>query len=320
MLLALSIMTVGSVMPSVSMFRPTATLSQSMSNAVNCLANMVKNQISNGTLVYKPETKSWWINDKTQVADAYVLNALTPQQKRAAEQEAIACSVWLKKFMIEDVEAVTVSSSMNSNQNFSFEANSNSNTTPNNFWAKVFYPLVGLITGTATVNAIDSMNSSTNVAQELVPVREFSKNDVVGQTISTNVASFASKQTVSFADEVRALALSTGTKLQTFGSSACKNTLGKELGYFKHDGKVATTAAVAAVAGISYTTYKAYKNGSFSKLNPFRKAAVVAQEAPIIEKVVAPVVTPVVTPVVKHKRQFNTPKIWNAKTRTYVVA
>lgn len=60
--------------------------------------------------------------------------------------------------------------------------------------------------------------------------------------------------------------------------------INSRFGYFPHDGKVATTAAVAAVAGLSYATYKAYKNGYFSKLNPFRKTALVVQEATPVEQ------------------------------------
>ncbi|MFA5999264.1 MAG: hypothetical protein WC747_04565 [Candidatus Babeliales bacterium] len=124
---------------------------------------------------------------------------------------------------------------------------------------------------------------------------------------------------------------SVAAKTASAGKSVYQTTIGGEtLGYFKYDRQAATSAAALATVGLTYATYKAYKNGSFSKLNPFGKAAVVAEEivAPVVvaEEVVAtaPVVIAeeviVTAPVVMKKRAFNTPKVWNAKTRTYEVA
>ena len=107
-----------------------------------------------------------------------------------------------------------------------------------------------------------------------------------------------------------------------------------EIRGYKHGGKVAIcgTAAGVTVAGL---TFAAYKKGYFARLNPFGKVAaveeapVVAEEAPVVAVVETPVIAVVEAPVVKQevrtvtapvvmkKRQFNKPRIWNAKTQMY---
>ena len=169
-------------------------------------------------------------------------------------------------------------------------------------FAKAFAPIAALFAGTA---AVDSMTDDASVAQEtrlspaeaviaqeiaspVVVAKTLTVHDVATENIATNVLQVknVAPVAISFADKARSLALLAGTNLKTFGSSVKANSWDKNLGYFKHDGKVATTAAVAAVAGLTYATYKAYKNGS---LNPFGKAAIVAEQAPVVEEV-APVV------------------------------
>ncbi|HSW75464.1 MAG TPA: hypothetical protein VLG50_00320 [Candidatus Saccharimonadales bacterium] len=141
-------------------------------------------------------------------------------------------------------------------------------------FAQAFAPLAGLF-GIAAADSIEST----------VPVVA---NDIVTKTVTNNVLSNMQQPvvpaTLTYTDRVKALAVSTGMNLKNLGASAYANTWGKELGYFKHDGKVATTATAVTVAGLCV----AYKKGYFSKLNPFGKAAVVptpaVQEVPTIEE------------------------------------
>ncbi|MCX5924032.1 MAG: hypothetical protein NTZ68_01255 [Candidatus Dependentiae bacterium] len=186
------------------------------------------------------------------------------------------------------------------------------------YWKSAFF---GLFAGATTVGAVKSM-SSTDVVNQVTPeiftpvVEESTPvvNNILDTTIADNVLSTVSRPTpvtLSFSDKAKACAVLAGTKVANGASFLKTNTWDKNLGYFKHDGKVATSAAVLATAGLTYATYKAYKNGSFSKLNPFGKAVVAqVEEAQVVEE----------APVVMHKRALNKTKTWNTKTRTYQVA
>jgi len=152
--------------------------------------------------------------------------------------------------------------------------NENSNHRSKNFWVKVFGPIAGLFTGAAAAKHIANSNDSADCADQ----------------------------------EVTAPALETQTFVAPINSSSINNVETKicsRFGYFPHDGKIAITATVAVVAGLSYITHKAYKNGFFSKLNLFGKTAVVTKQAPIDQDVKTEETPFVPTPIENAQFQEN---------------